>query len=402
MKKKPTGPSPDTLMAHLGEDRSLYDGAVVPPVFQNSLFTFKDWDDIDDAFERRTERPIYSRLVNPTTRIAEQKIAALCSNDPDRYEARLTASGMAAVSAAILHVVKANDHVVAVKNVYGPTNNFLNSYLRRKMGVETTFVPGIEVNEFEAAITPKTTLIVLESPSSAVFSLQNLAEVAKLATSKGITTLIDNTWATPLFQKPLDLGIDLEVHSASKYVGGHSDILGGVIIGSRERMQSIAVNEGELFGGTMSPWTSWLITRSLRTLSMRMERHQASAMRVASFLEGHPKVKKVRYPGLKSHPQYELGTSQMSGYSGLMGFQLATEDLPSIKRFFNGLTYFQIGVSWGGHESLIYAPAISYLKELPPERFKDLGISLGDMRISVGLENPDDLIQDLSSALELI
>ena len=402
MMDKKKEPSLDTLMAHMGEDRNLYDGAVVPPVFQNSLFTFKDWDDIDNAFDNRTERPIYTRLVNPTTRIAEKKIAALASVHQGKVEARLLASGMAAVSAAIFHVVKAGDHVVAVKNVYGPTNNFLNSYLKRKMGIETTFVPGLSLEDFESAITPKTTLIVLESPSSAVFSLQNLSEVAAFAKSKGITTLIDNTWATPLFQKPLDLGIDLEIHSASKYLGGHSDVLGGVILGSSERMQSIAVNEGELFGGTVSPWTSWLITRSLRTLSMRMERHQASALQVANFLEEHPKVVRVRYPGLKSHPQYELGKKQMTGNSGLMGFQLATEDLPSIKRFFNGLTYFKIGVSWGGHESLIYAPAISYLKELPPERFKDLGISLGDMRISVGLEDAYDLTNDLSTALDLI
>jgi cystathionine beta-lyase/cystathionine gamma-synthase len=398
--KESKSTSMDTLMAHIGENRSAYDGAVVPPIFQNSLFTFKDWDDIDAAFDDRTNRPIYTRLVNPTTRIAEQKIAALATNSRTDIEARLTASGMAAVSAAIFNVISAGDHVVAVKNVYGPTNNFLNSYLRRKMGVETTFVPGTTLRDFEEAVTPKTTLIVLESPSSAVFSLQNLEEVARFARSKGITTMIDNTWATPVFQKPMDLGIDLEIHSASKYLGGHSDVVGGVIIGSKERMNQIAVNEGELFGGTVAPWTSWLITRSLRTLSMRLERHQKNALAVAQFLENHPRVRRVRYPGLKSHPQYDLACRQMTGFTGLMGFELDTDDLSAIKRFFNGLTYFQIGVSWGGHESLIYAPAISYLKELPPERFKDLGISLGDMRISVGLENADDLIQDLGRALD--
>ena len=390
---------PDTLMAHIGEDRAKYDGAVVPPIFQNSLFTFKDWDDIDAAFDDRTNRPIYTRLVNPTTRIAEQKIAALAGASGLDLEARLTASGMAAVSAAVFHAVSAGDHVVAVKNVYGPTNNFLNSYLRRKIGLETTFVSGSALQDFEQAITPKTKLIVLESPSSAVFSLQNISEVAKLARSKGILTMIDNTWATPLYQKPLDMGIDLEIHSASKYLGGHSDVVGGVIIGSRERMHSITVQEGELFGGTIAPWTSWLITRSLRTLSMRLERHQTNALQVAVFLEKHPKIRQVRYPGLKSHPQYDLGCQQMSGFTGLMGFELDTDDLTRIKRFFNSLEYFQIGVSWGGHESLIYAPAISYLKELPPDRFKELGISMGDMRISVGLEDANDLIQDLSDSL---
>jgi len=405
MKKKNNSPlnlGPDTRMAHLGEDRAAYDGAVVPPVFQNSLFTFKDWDDIDAAFDDRTNRPIYTRLVNPTTRIAERKIASLASQSRTDIDARLLASGMAAISAAIMHVIQAGDHVVSVKNVYGPTNNFLNSYLRRKMNVDTTFVPGTSLDQFKEAVLPDTRLIILESPSSAVFSLQNLKEVAEYARSLGIVTLIDNTWATPLFQKPMDLGIDIEVHSASKYLGGHSDIIGGVIISSQERMNQIAVNEGELFGGAMAPWTSWLVTRSLRTLSMRLERHQRSAMAIAEYLESHPKVKQVRYPGLKSHPQYELGLKQMSGYTGLLGFELDTSDLPSVKRFFNGLTFFQIGVSWGGHESLIYAPAISYLKELPPERFKDLGISMGDMRISVGLEQVDDLIQDLDAALALI
>jgi cystathionine beta-lyase/cystathionine gamma-synthase len=400
--KDPHSPSVDTLMAHFGEDRTMYDGAVVPPVFQNSLFTFKDWDDIDAAFEDRTRRPIYTRLINPTTRIAEQKIAALATASRTDLEARLTASGMAAVSAVILHSICAGDHVVAVKNVYGPTNNFLNSYLREKMGVETTFVPGTTLQDFAQSVTPKTKLIVLESPSSAVFTLQNIQEVADFARSKQITTMIDNTWATPVFQKPLDLGIDLEIHSASKYIGGHSDVVAGVIIGPRDRMQRIAVQEGELLGATVAPWTSWLITRSLRTLSMRLERHQKNAMAIALFLEQHPKIRQVRFPGLESHPQYELACRQMTGFTGLMGFELDTEDLPSIKRFFNGLTYFQIGVSWGGHESLIYAPAISYLKELPPERFKDLGISLGDMRISVGLENAEDLIQDLASALQLM
>jgi len=390
----------ETLMAHIGEDRSRYDGAVVPPIFQNSLFTFKDWDDIDAAFDDRTSRPIYTRLLNPTNSVAEQKIAALATTSRTDLEARLTASGMAAISAVIFHTISAGDHIVAVKNVYGPTNNFLNTYLRKKMNVSTTFVPGTSLQDFEQAITPKTSLIVLESPSSAVFSLQNIQEVTEFARKQGITTMIDNTWATPFFQKPLDLGIDFEVHSVSKYLGGHSDVVAGVIIAAKDRIQRLIVEEGELFGGIAAPLTSWLITRSLRTLSLRLERHQKNALAIAEFLEQHPKVHQVRYPGLKSHPQYDLACQQMTGFTGLMSFQLGTDDLPIIKRFFNGLTYFQIGVSWGGHESLIYAPAISYLKELPPERFKDLGITLGDMRISVGLEDANDLIQDLSSALE--
>jgi cystathionine beta-lyase/cystathionine gamma-synthase len=307
---------------------------------------------------------------------------------------------MAAISAALFHVLSPGDHVVAVKNVYGPTNNLLNRYLRQKMGINTTFVDGSQLSDFERTITDQTKLIMLESPSSAVFTLQDIREVTTLARSKGITTIIDNTWATPVFQKPMDMGVDLEVHSVTKYIGGHSDVLAGVIIGAKDRIQKIAVDEGELLGGTIAPWNAWLITRSLRTLTMRLERHQKNAHLVASFLEQHPNVKQVRYPGLKSHPQHQLANKQMSGFTGLLGFEVNTQDLDAIKRFFNGMSLFQIGVSWGGHESLIYAPAISYLKELPPERFKDLGISLGDIRISIGLEDANDLIDDLSKAFE--
>ena len=392
-------PSIETLLAHLGEDRKQFHGAVVPPLYQNSLFTFKDWDDIDAAFEDRTGRPIYTRLTNPTTAVAEQKIAALAG---DGYHARLTASGMAAVSSAILNVISPGDHIVAVKNVYGPTNNFINRYLREKMNVSVTFVPGDTVSGFKKAITGKTTLIILESPSSAIFGLQDIVAVARLAKSLGITTMIDNTWATPLYQKPLDMGVDIEVHSVSKYLGGHSDIVAGAIISSPGRIRSITVNESELLGATIAPFTSWLITRSLRSLPMRLEYHQKNAMAVAEFLDRHPGVARVFYPGLPSHPQHDLAGKQMSGFTGLLSFRLASNDLDRIKTFFNSLEIFQIGVSWGGHESLIYAPAISYLKELPPERFDDLGISLGDMRISVGLENVEDLIRDLSRALEVL
>ncbi len=395
-------PRIDTRMAHTGEDRTRYDGAVVPPVFQNSLFTFADWDDIDAAFSDRLKRPIYTRQLNPTQQVAERKIAALASASRTDLDARLFASGMAAISAAILSVVSNGDHVIAIKNVYGPTNNFLNRYLRQKMGIDTTFVSGTSLEDFANAITPKTKLIMLESPSTAVFSLQDLGKVAQLAGDHRITTLIDNTWATPVFQKPLDLGIDLEVHAVSKYLGGHSDVVAGAIIGTQERIHEIIINEGELFGGIIAPWTAWLITRSLRTLTMRLDRHQQNAIAVATFLEEHPGVRQVRYPGLKSHPQHDLARQQMTGFTGLMGFELASDDLSTIKRFFNQLHCFQIGVSWGGHESLIYAPAISYLKELPPERFQDLGISPGDMRLSVGLEDPQDLIQDLSQALDQI
>ncbi len=392
---EPSELGPDTLMAHAGEDRSAYHGAVVPPIFQNSLFTFESWQAIDQAFDNRTSSYIYTRGQNPTVSVAEEKLARLAGGE----RAKLFASGMAAISAAILHRVQAGDHVVTVENIYGPARNLLTGYLTKKMGLQVTFVSGEDPSDFEAALTNRTRLIYLETPSSAVFSLQDLAAVAQIAQARGIRTLVDNTWATPLFQRPLDLGIDMEVHSCSKYLGGHSDLVSGLVIGRESDIIDLTVKEYELLGGKMAPWEAWLLTRSLRTLSMRLARHQANALRVARYLEQHPAVSRVRYPGLESHPQHALARRQMKGYTGLLSFELGTNDLEKIRAFVDAVRVFQIGVSWGGHESLIYVPAISYLKELTPEQFESLGISLGDVRISVGLEDADDLIHDLEQAL---
>ena len=387
----------ETMLAHYAEDRAAHCGAVVPPIFQNSLFTFESWDAIDEAFSDQDNHCIYSRGNNPSVLLAEKKIAKLAGGE----RAKLFGSGMAAISAALLHVLEHGDHIVSVKNIYGPTSSLL-AYLNGKMAVETTYVSGETVDEFEAAITENTKLIYLESPSTFVFGLQDIAAVAALAKERGIRTIIDNTWATPVFQKPLAMGVDLEVHSCSKYLGGHSDLVAGIVIGGEKELLEIGRNEAQLFGGKMAPFEAWLLVRSLRTLPIRMQKHQENAMAVARFLSGHSSVRNVRYPGLRDFPQYELGRKQMCGYSGLMGFDLATSDLQKIKKFVNGLEIFRIGVSWGGHESLVFAPIISTLKELPEEQAKQLGISLGAIRISVGLEGSDDLIRDLDRALSLV
>jgi cystathionine beta-lyase/cystathionine gamma-synthase len=242
----------------------------------------------------------------------------------------------------------------------------------------------------------------LESPSSAVFSLQDLESIAQFAKENHIKTICDNTWATPLFQHPLDLGIDFEVHSVSKYLGGHSDLVAGAIMGKKQDMEALFAREYEWLGGKISPFEAWLLIRSLRTLPIRMQRHQKNAIKVAQFLESHPQIALVRYPGLPSFSQYELGKKQMSGYSGLLSFQLKTNDINQVKAFYNALKMFHKGVSWGGFESLAYAPAISYLKELAPKGFANIGISIGDIRISVGLENANDLVADLRQALDRI
>jgi cystathionine beta-lyase/cystathionine gamma-synthase len=386
--------SPETLLCHDNEHK--HEGAVVPPIFQNSLFTFPDWEGIEQAFDARQEHFIYSRGKNPTVDFAEKKLAEIAHAE----RAVLFTSGMAAISAAVLYCVEPNSHIITVKNVYGPTSNFMANYLREKLNIETTFISGKKVEEFSVNIRKNTTLIYLESPSSAVFGLQDLEAVALLAKEKKIKTICDNTWATPLYQNPLDLGIDFEVHSVSKYLGGHSDLVAGVVMGKKQEMEALFSREYEWLGGKIAPFEAWLLIRSLRTLPIRMQRHQKNAMKVAQFLEKQPQIELVCYPGLPSFPQYELGKKQMSGYSGLLSFQLKTNDIDKVKAFYNTLKMFHKGVSWGGFESLVYAPAISYLKELSPEQFANMGISLGDIRISVGLENVEDLISDLRNGLE--
>lgn len=388
----------ETIISHYAEERDEYFGAVVPPIFQNSLFTFNTWDDISAAFDDPVNNCIYTRGRNPSVAMLEEKIARIAGGE----KAKMFSSGMGAISSAILHYVKSGDHVITLKNIYGPASNFMNKYLRNKMNIDVTFLSGTVTEEFRSSIRSNTKLIYLESPATAVFSLQDIRAVAQIAKENNIKTIIDNTWATPIFQKPIEMGIDLEVHSCSKYIGGHSDVIAGVVIGKTKDIDEIFLNEHAFLGAKLSPFEAWLLMRSLRTLPIRMLRHQENSMRVAEYLEKHQKIKTVYYPGLKSSPQYELGIKQMTGFTGLMSFVIDCEDLEKIKRFVNSLKLFKIGVSWGGHESLFFAPAIGYLKELPPEQFKAMGISLGTIRISVGLENKEDLVSDLEESLSLI
>ncbi|QSX30632.1 aminotransferase class I/II-fold pyridoxal phosphate-dependent enzyme [Shewanella cyperi] len=408
---------PETLLCQRGGDAF---GAVVPPIYQNSLFTFESWEAIATAFEDKINTPIYSRGHNPTVVEAERVLAAFAGAE----KAKLFASGMAAISAGILHFLQPGCHVICVRNAYGPVLALLEQYLLPKFNIEQSFVGGAEVEEFAACIRDNTRLIYLESPASGLFGLQDLAAIAALAKAHGIATMVDNTWATPLFQRPLALGIDLEVHSCSKYLGGHSDIIAGVLLGSAALLDAIHSREFELLGARIAPMEAWFLLRSLRTLPLRMARHQQSALAVASMLAAHPKVARVDYPGLAGFPQAELARRQMSGFSGLMGFRLKASLKAGLKaglgdgadgmgtdvrdaeaaarRFVNALKLIRIGVSWGGHESLIYAPAIGYQKELDPERFAALGLSPAQMRLSVGLEHVGDLIADLQQALEKV
>jgi len=381
---------------HYADTPERFLGAVVPPIFQNSLFVYPTFEKFSNARKRGAQSYIYTRGNNPTVEIAEQKIARLEKGE----SAKCFGSGMAAITSAILSFIKAGDHIVSVKQVYGPTYEFLSSYLSR-FNIETTFVSGLSVEELKAAIRQNTRVIYLESPTSLIFQLQNLSEIAKLAKQRKIITIIDNSWATPYFQTPLEMGIDIVIHSCSKYLAGHSDVVAGVVVGKKDYIERISRSEFSLLGGILHPFDAWLLVRGLRTLPLRMERHFHNALKVANFLENHPKVLKVNYPLLSSHPQYELAKKQMRGGSGLLSFELRTDNVRKIEKFVNSLKLFHLGVSWGGCESLVVPIATSRKKDKRTRKMhhEKLGTSPYLIRLSVGLEEVEDLISDLEQAL---
>ena len=388
----------ETRLVHDREHADSVHGAVVPPLYQNSTHIFDSWDSLDAAFEDRTGTPVYGRQMNPTVSAVENQLARLAGAE----RARLFGSGMGAISASLLASLRADDHIITVNQVYGPAGRFMGTWLAEKAGITTTFVEGSSPDDFAKAMTERTRVIYLETPSSARFELQDIAAVCALARNRGIRVLVDNTWATPLRQRPLELGAHLEIHSASKYLGGHSDLIAGVVLGAAADVDPIATVEAELLGARAAPFEAWLLLRGLRTLPARLDAHERSGLAVARWLERDHRIEDVSHPGLPSHPQHALAARQMSGSSSLFAFTLATRDAAAVKRFFDGLELFGRGVSWGGHESLIYSPAISALKEQTPERFAAMGLHAGDMRVSIGLEHPDDLIADLAQALDRI
>jgi cystathionine gamma-lyase len=361
------------ILTHLGDEYAKHNDAVVPPVYMNTLHVIPK-----NAVDDTTPRPFsYGRDSNPTVNIFERKVAAL-----ERTERALAfASGMGAITAAILANVKSGDHIVAVETSYGPTKIFMEDQLK-KFGVETTYIAGDDASQFEQAVKANTTLFYLESPSSMVFKLQDIRKVAGIAKQRGIATVIDNSWATPIYQKPCTMGIDLSVHTVSKYIGGHSDVIAGVVAGSGAIMDKIHWIR-LLYGGILGPMEGWLAIRGLRTLRLRVEAHGEAAMYIASHLEAHPAVRKVHYPGLKSHPQHELAQSQMTGFTSPLSFELdCTPDETRV--FVRRLTWFSVGPSWGGYESLV-------------------NLAGGSMvRIHVGLEDKETLWKDLRESLDRI
>lgn len=385
--------SPEMITSHYGEEYEKYYNAIVPPIFMNSLNVFEEIDQYFDAKVHDKHTYVYGRVQNPTVRILEEKVAAL----EHGVAAYAFGSGMAAATTAVLSVVKTGDNIVCLRNAYGPLKNFVENYCPAHLGTTLTYVKGNEISEFEEAITDKTSLVILESPSSVVFTVQDIEAVSTLAHSHGAKVYIDNSFCTPIFSNPLDLGADIVMHTASKYMGGHSDVIGGMLILREEELANTIVANRELFGGIMGPMEAWLVLRGLRTLSVRVKAHEETAKKVAEYLQNHPKVDKVYYTGLLSHPQSELIQKQQRGSTGLMTFEVKG-GAEEAKKVINSLKVFKIGVSWGGFESLACMPHLRCSEEL----CQWLGGKQHLIRIHCGLEGADALITDLEQALAKI
>jgi len=379
----------ETLL--MAED--AWGGAAVPPIYQSSLFTFDSVDEMEAAFRDPTGRPIYTRGLNPTVRSFERKMAAL-----ERAEAaRGFASGMAAISSTLLGLLQTGDRMVCVRHVY-PDAYRLMTGLMKRLGIEVTFVDGRDPEAVRTAL-EGARLLYLESPTSIVFEVQDIGVLAAAAREAGAVSVIDNSWATPVFQRPVEHGVDLVVHSASKYVSGHSDTVAGVVAGRRDLIDRINTVAYPSLGGKLSPFDAWLLIRGLRTLALRMRRHHEAGLEIARRLAAHPRVTQVFHPLLEGAPDSNLAATQLGGGSGLISFRV-DGGAGMARRVCDRLTLFRLGVSWGGHESLAFPAQLGLVQPGLTNSFEAFGVPDDLVRLHVGLEGIEDLWRDLEAALE--
>ncbi len=374
------------IINELGEDRENYFNAIAPPIIQSSNFAFKNVDEMRSAFADEYSTYLYSRGVNPTVEILCKKLAAL-----DHAEDCLVfSSGAAAIFAAVLANVKSGDHIVSVKKPYTWAQKMFNQILPR-FGVTTTYIDGTDIGNFERAILPSTKVIYLESPNSWDYAIQDLKAVAELAKSENIITIIDNSYCTPIYQQPIDFGIDLVLQSGTKYIGGHSDTVAGILSGSSEMIKRIFNSEFLNIGSGISPFNAWLLIRGLRTLPMRLERITKTTLQIVQYLKAHEKVEKVIFAFDESFPQYALAKRQMQGACGLVTFIVKADTVMQIENFCNSFHHILMAVSWGGHESLI----VPKCSGIPAANFNAVNAEHRMIRMYVGLEEAEYLIKDL-------
>lgn len=378
------------ILNELGEERENYFNAVAPPIIQTSNFVFKKVDDLSSALEDEMREYLYSRGLNPTVEILRKKLAELDGAE----DCLVFNSGASAIFASILANVKAGDHVVSVKAPYTWAQRTFDVILPR-FNVSTTYIDGTKIENWEKATRQNTTLYYLESPNSWDFALQDIKAVAGLAKLKGIITIIDNSYCTPLHQRPIEMGIDLAMQTATKYISGHSDTLGGVLSGSHAMIKKIFDSEYLNIGSGIQPFNAWLLIRGLRTLPARLERITKTTDEVLKFLKQHEKVESVIFPFNKSFAQYELARKQMTGACGLFTIVLKAKLRQDIVRFCESLKHIMIAVSWGGHESLVIPKCVG----IKNEDFDASNVEHRYVRMYVGLEEADYLIKDLEHAL---
>jgi methionine-gamma-lyase len=383
----------ETRAVHAGEETCPLTGAVDTPIYQSTTFAFKDAEQGAALFSHQREGYVYTRYGNPTLKALEEKIAALEGAEA----AQVTATGMAAVSTSVLGLLKAGDHLVSARSIYSAAFDLFHRKLP-SWGIETTFVESTAPDDFARAIRANTKLVYIETPSNPVLNVLDIEAIAYVARSREVPVAIDNTFATPFNTRPLRMGVDLVIHSATKYLCGHGDAMGGVIAGKHAIIQKIAVETHRDLGGVMSPFNAWLILRGLRTLPLRMERHNDNAMRIAQFLRNHPKVEEVFYPGLPSHPGHDIARKQMRGFGGMLSF-VVHGGIEAGRHVLNSVKLCILAVSLGDTRTLITHPASTTHVVVPREKRLEIGIYDGLIRLSVGIENVQDLMDDLDQAL---
>jgi len=392
---KPAPLGPSTRAVHGGEPRTKDANAITTPIMQTATYTFANSQEIADHFEGRVDREEYGRYGNPTQRVAERKLAALEGAE----DGLLFSSGMAAITTTLFAMLSKGAHVVVTDDAYRRTRQFLHQTLRR-YGVDVSTVPAGDYDRMEDAVRSTTRLIFSESPTNPYNRILDLHRVADIGRRHRVKTVIDSTFATPINQRPIEFGIDLVIHSATKYLGGHNDLMAGVVLGSADLVGAIRDLQG-VTGAVPDPFAAYLLIRGIKTLALRVNRQNENAQRVAEFLESHPKVARVHYAGLRSHPEHAIAVAQMDGFGGVVSFEVHG-DLAAASRLVDACTVPRIAPSLGGVESLIEQPALMSFYELSTEERLQVGIKDTLVRYSVGVEDGDDLIADLAQALDKV
>ena len=390
--KEPSNRGSATSSVHAGELRQQEANAITTPIYQTSTFWFRNSKEVTDYQEGKSQREEYGRYGNPTWRAVERKVSALEGGE----ESILFASGMCAATTTFMALLPQGSHLIVTSDCYRRTRQFINQFLSR-MGVESTVIEPGNLAAFEAAIRPNTKIFFTESPTNPYLRVIDVPAFSKIAHARGVKVIIDSTFATPVNHKPLADGADLVLHSATKYLGGHNDLLAGTLTGPKEMIDPVRKALGVL-GGIIDSHAAWLLLRGIKTLDIRMERHNANGMALARYLEVHPKIKHVWYPGLASHPDHSIAIRQMKGFGGVVTFEIDT-DLEGAMRFIDSTTIPYQAPSLGGVESLIELPVTMSFWDVPkPERLK-LGVTDSLVRYAAGIENAADLLADLEQAL---